>query len=70
MLLQNPKCCYKILNVVMSKIMNGRNKEGEKDAKGKNVGKTISSFFHYFEKKFQYRIERPPVITGGLKIYL
>ena len=36
-----------------------------KDAKGKNVGKTIH--FHYFEEKDQYRIESPPVITGGLK---
>ena len=39
-----------------------------KDAKGKNVGKTIHHhFFHYFEEKFQYRIERSPVITGDLK---
>ena len=42
-----------------------------KDAKGKNVGKTIFIiFFHYFEEKFQYRIERSPVITGDLKIEL
>ena len=38
-----------------------------KDAKGKNVGKTIHHHFHYFEEKFQYRIERSPVITGDLK---
>ena len=25
------------------------------------------SSFHYFEEKFQYRIERSPVITGDLK---
>ena len=36
----------------------------EKDAKEKKGGKTI---FHYFEENAQYRIERPPVITGGLK---
>ena len=40
-----------------------------KDAKGKNVGKTIfHHHFHYFEQNDQYRIESPPVITGGLKI--
>ena len=39
-----------------------------RDAKGKNVGKTLpSSSFHYFEENDQYRIERPPVWTGGLK---
>ena len=39
-----------------------------KDAKGKNVGKTIHHFFfHYFNDIDQYRIESPPVITGGLK---
>ena len=35
-----------------------------KDEKGKNVGKWI----HYFEQIDQYRIESPPVITGGLKM--
>ena len=39
-----------------------------KDAKGKNVGKTIFIIIHYFEEKFQYRIERSPVITGDLKM--
>ena len=33
----------------------------------KNGGKTISSFFHYFEENAQYRIERSPDITGDLK---
>ena len=37
-----------------------------KDAKGKNAGKTIHHF-HYFNDIDQYRIESPPVITGGLK---
>ena len=40
-----------------------------KDAKGKNVGKTII-FFHYFEENDPYRIERSPVITGDLKMGL
>ena len=43
--------------------------ERKKDVKEKNGGKTISSSsFHYFEQNDQYRIERPSVITGGLKI--
>ena len=37
-----------------------------KDAKGKNVGKTI--IIHYFNDIDQYRIERSPVITGDLKM--
>ena len=37
-----------------------------KDAKGKKGGKTIF-IIHYFEENDQYRIESPPVITGGLK---
>ena len=40
-----------------------------KDAKGKNVGKTIF-IIHYFEENDQYRIERSPVITGDLKNFL
>ena len=40
----------------------------KKDAKEKNVGKTIIIiFFHYFEQNDQYRIERSPVIIGNLK---
>ena len=40
----------------------------KKDAKEKNVGKTIH-FFHYFNDIDQYRIESSPVITGELKIF-
>ena len=38
--------------------------------KEKMLEKQFSSFFHYFEKKVQYRIERSPVITGDLKIII
>ena len=47
-----------------------------KDAKGKKIKKgkrrerkkrEEKRFFHYFEEKFQYRIESSPVITGELK---
>ena len=37
-----------------------------KDAKGKNVGKTLI-IIHYFNDIDQYRIESSPVITGELK---
>ena len=46
----------------MEEIKKGKRRERKK------CWKKDFHHFHYFEENDQYRIERPPVITGGLKI--
>ena len=48
----------------MKEIKKGKRRERKKWRKNN----FIIIFFHYFEQNDQYRIERPSVITGGLKI--
>ena len=60
--LQNPKCQFYITKPNLKKDTK------EKDAKEKKEEKQFIHFFHQNDLIDQYRIERPPVNTGGLKI--